>query len=301
MDALDQAVRAERSFIRDCSDVPALLDRMAEYRDFRRQAVARSSVEERLRADDLLELAEARISALKARALRESTVRGARDNAPTPPATVPSARPEGAVTGAPPADEDPRVTARERLAAAEAAQKRAEQRRQEAQQREQETRRLARELDEIEARIQAARQARRRANQEREASLRQVAQQEAALRQRRAELARLEHEAGRAPAVMPPARPDAEASAGSRVESDGCAPAKVSAAAPAPDPPERQAGIGAPTGDDLVRFRQAHGLTQREAAARLGVAHGTVGKAEAAPGRPLSPQLAEALLAASGG
>ncbi|MEQ1564651.1 MAG: helix-turn-helix domain-containing protein [Myxococcota bacterium] len=52
------------------------------------------------------------------------------------------------------------------------------------------------------------------------------------------------------------------------------------------------------TGADLVRFREAHGLTQRQAAERLGVAHGTVAKAELLPSQPLRDRLQDALRAA---
>lgn len=52
------------------------------------------------------------------------------------------------------------------------------------------------------------------------------------------------------------------------------------------------------TGADLVWFREAHGLTQRQAAERLGVAHGTVAKAELLPSQPLRDRLQDALRAA---
>lgn len=64
--------------------------------------------------------------------------------------------------------------------------------------------------------------------------------------------------------------------------------------APGPAAPER----GALTGADLARWRAAAGLTQREAAAKLGVAHGTVAKAELASGKQLGKQMEEALEAA---
>jgi len=49
------------------------------------------------------------------------------------------------------------------------------------------------------------------------------------------------------------------------------------------------------TGHDLKRWRENAQLSQRQAAARLGVSHGTIGKAEALPNGPLPPGLQEAL------
>lgn len=49
------------------------------------------------------------------------------------------------------------------------------------------------------------------------------------------------------------------------------------------------------TGSDLARFRAASGLTQRQAATLLGVAHGTVAKAELAGDKALGEQLDRAL------
>ncbi len=49
------------------------------------------------------------------------------------------------------------------------------------------------------------------------------------------------------------------------------------------------------TGADLVRWRKQRGLTQRAAATLLGVAHGTVGKAEMVPRRALGEALTVAL------
>ncbi len=57
---------------------------------------------------------------------------------------------------------------------------------------------------------------------------------------------------------------------------------------------------GMPTGDeltgaDLARWRATAGLTQRQAAVKLGVAHGTIAKAELASGKQLGKQMEEAL------
>jgi hypothetical protein len=51
------------------------------------------------------------------------------------------------------------------------------------------------------------------------------------------------------------------------------------------------------TGRDLSRFRAARSLSQRGAAELLGVAHGTVAKAELLPDKPLAEQLERALQA----
>lgn len=48
-------------------------------------------------------------------------------------------------------------------------------------------------------------------------------------------------------------------------------------------------------GEDLKRWRTAHGHNQSEAAAVLGVSQGYIAKAEGAPERPLGPTLQEAL------
>jgi len=65
----DELYHHERVFIARCGDVRALLDRMAEYRDTQSTAAARGLVEWRLRMNDLLELAEARVVALKVAAM----------------------------------------------------------------------------------------------------------------------------------------------------------------------------------------------------------------------------------------
>ncbi len=64
--------------------------------------------------------------------------------------------------------------------------------------------------------------------------------------------------------------------------------------------PAAAEGAGEPaesplTGADLARFRAGSGLTQRQAAALLGVAHGTVAKAELAADKALGEQLDQAL------
>lgn len=180
MASVDETWRQERLFIARCEDVRALLDRMAAYRDAQTTAKAQGHAAWRSRLGDLLELAEARVVALKARATARPVAR-------------PEARPALTTATTP-----PKVPRREPSA--------------------------------------------------------------------------------RAPARGPwQAGPVASTStAGSRVD-----PVKVA-------PP-------ALTGADLVRWRKQRGLTQRAAAALLGVAHGTVGKAEMVPCRALGEALTVAL------
>ena len=48
------------------------------------------------------------------------------------------------------------------------------------------------------------------------------------------------------------------------------------------------------TGRDLLQYRRTHGLSQRQVAERLGVAHGTVAKAEIVATQPLGGKLLQA-------
>lgn len=108
MASVDETWRQERLFIARCEDVRALLDRMAAYRDAQATARAQGHAAWRSRLGDLLELAEARVVALKARATARPVVRPearpASTTATTPPEVPrrePSARaPAPALTGA---------------------------------------------------------------------------------------------------------------------------------------------------------------------------------------------------------
>ena len=112
----------------------------------------------------------------------------------------------------------------------------------------------------------------------------------ARLARRQAAIARMQEKATEpavqaAPVVMAPA----EAAAPERTAATSAAPPSVSSdASPEPE---------ALTGADLARWRSAAGLSQRQAAAQLGVAHGTVAKAELAPDKALGEQLDRALRA----
>ncbi len=86
------------------------------------------------------------------------------------------------------------------------------------------------------------------------------------------------------PRVAPPALP------GPAGQGADLAPGGGDASAPGGDGPRL-------TGQDLVRFRAARSISQRGAAELLGVAHGTVAKAELLPDKPLAEQLERALKA----
>lgn len=75
MDAIDRAFEDERIFIGRCADAQTLLDRMADYRADHATAVARGLTKARMRLADLLELAENRVVALKAQAIRAKAPR----------------------------------------------------------------------------------------------------------------------------------------------------------------------------------------------------------------------------------
>lgn len=109
------------------------------------------------------------------------------------------------------------------------------------------------------------------------------------------------------PAALPPTRPASQGSTAPSVP-HRVHPASAQRSAPAPGgapkPPltggGATGGIGSDvasglTGADLARWRAQRGLTQRVAAELLGVAHGTVGKAELLPGKPLGEALSAAL------
>lgn len=75
MSDIETSYWEDRAYIEACTDVRLLLDKMAEYRDLLRAAVAQEWTEARLRISDLLELTEERIAHLKARSIRAKAVR----------------------------------------------------------------------------------------------------------------------------------------------------------------------------------------------------------------------------------
>lgn len=93
-----------------------------------------------------------------------------------------------------------------------------------------------------------------------------------------------------APTAVPSVRVERPAAPSSTRSSPTASPS-TAAAAPRADVPAK----GSLTGRDLKGWREKEKLSQREAAVRLGVSHGTVGKAEAALNALLPPALQEAL------
>jgi len=78
------------------------------------------------------------------------------------------------------------------------------------------------------------------------------------------------------------------------------APTERDEIASAPAPTRRPAHRPSQTGADLKAWRQGEGLTQQEAAARLGVAQGTISKAESRGGRALGESMRRVLADALG-
>ena len=85
------------------------------------------------------------------------------------------------------------------------------------------------------------------------------------------------------------------------VEADTLEPVTAATAAPTPASQDASPEPEALTGADLARWRSAASLSQRQAAAQLGVAHGTVAKAELAVEKALGEQLNRALREAQRG
>ncbi len=363
MDASDRAYQNERAFIGECGSVPALLDRMADYRDAQRVAATRGNAKAQLRASDLLELAEDRIIEIKSRRNRHVAQPPTRPPIPChgdpsspralsdrePPQHEAQERPQTRPPEPHPApDEEQQARAarrarrnQERLLEMQAELERA----QEARLREERLRREARERAEAaeqeSMRLAALRSQLRREReaQERAARERQAAEQAAAVKERQARVRAvrveraleeqrrqeaLERRASRerrgsvdaavlhhdqeavvtptdVPAVRSPRVPLAEAPENpptpSHTASTPATPPRQTSSQEAKPRPEHAERQPAPTytGADIIRFRDKHSLTQRAAAERLGVAHGTVAKAECAPQKPLGPTLQEAM------
>jgi hypothetical protein len=360
MDATDRAYQTERAFIGECGSIPALLDRMADYRDAQRVAATRGNTKAQLRAMDLLDLAEDRIIELKSK--RDRQVAKPSYRTPFPQHSEPSS-PRAVLDREPPEPEpqerhqarppEPRPMPDEGQQARADRRSRRNQERllemqaelehaQEARLREERLRREARERAEAaeqeSMRLAALRSQLRREReaQERAARERQAAEQAAAVKERQARVraVRVERaleEQRRQEALERRAsrerRGSVDAAVLQRVQEAVDAPAEVSSprelraasaeSQPGPSPtastpvnPPRQArpqeakpgtASAGPqpeasyTGADIIRFREEHSLTQRAAAERLGVAHGTVAKAERAPDKPLGPTLQEAM------
>lgn len=200
MDAIDRYFQEQRAFIGRCEDVSELVDCMADYRDEERAASARGATKARMRLSDLLDLAEDRVVALKARSMRQrvsvprETERGRREDEHfhQPRAIPPSRKPDG----------PPPVPERDRLDAEREARRHAERQQRAA---EQEAERQRQEIEQlIEERRQAQEQAERvrQAAEERAESRRRAAEERAAAVEReRAELRRLRAELEQAEAA----------------------------------------------------------------------------------------------------
>lgn len=87
MATLDQVFQREKAWIATSDDVDALMDRIHDYRDDLRVAEREGNMLMRMRAGDLIELAENRVVRLSAGAIREEQARQARPRVsePTPP------------------------------------------------------------------------------------------------------------------------------------------------------------------------------------------------------------------------
>lgn len=103
-------------------------------------------------------------------------------------------------------------------------------------------------------------------------------------------LSRTTPSARTAPPAGPPGRAECTAAPSPTRPAPPAAPS-TTATVPRTDVP----AMGTLTGRDIKCWREKEKLSQREAAVRLGVSHGTVGKAEAALNALLAPALQEAL------
>lgn len=308
MDTLEGKFQRQKAWIARCEDVQELLDRMVGYRRDLQAGVRNGDALLRMRASDLLELAEDRVVELKAQ--RVAAAAKAAAPVPPPPPAPPVESPEAA--------EVRRL--REELAMRD--------RREGDRRTDQETRRRVA----WEARIEEQRQKEeherqvredeeqdraRRLKQEESAATARLTNAQAAEVEARAMLIRARaHEAQRgnvaepvrqvrvatpAPtatrtaAVAPSTQPVARPSRPVVVERETPKATKpVPPPAPMPTataPTVSVDALPAYTGRDLADYRLGHGLTQRAIAAMLGVEQGTVCKGEGRPGAVLGPTL----------
>lgn len=333
MSKLRAAFDTERAWLRGCEDERGVLDRMAGYRHSLAAARSNGNEDAENLVEELIELAEDRLAALKADAIRAKE----RAAAPAPqPPRAPSPPPEPPRVSPPPEPPPPPRAAPVRvedsevyrqlqaeLAASQEAQRRAKE-----------------DAD-------AARRSARRANEERDtvvAAQRQpasVAKASAPTPQppKAANIARLSppptlpnwpssapgarepNPPSRAatvacgaaatvaktasprpePAAKPPRlAPNPPASGASRIERAPANPSSQPPAFAAPAAAVAAAPAPALTGADLAAYRRGAGLTQVAAAQRLGVTQGTISKAEGNPRTVLGPALHEALRLAAG-
>lgn len=310
MDRLERAFSKHKDRIARCEDVQELLDAMAGYRRDLQVGIRDGNALLRMRAGDLLEIAEDRIAELKARGI----ARARRTSAPEPTPSVESAH----------------TAEIQRLRDELAARDRQEATRQAEVRREEEGRqRRAREVAQMElqrkearerdAREAQAREQARRVVQEERAAAARLANAQAAEVEARAALLRSQAQAAqrtqrggpvRQERPTTPVRPPAKAArthAAASIPARTRSPAAVIDATPRPAAPSAtttrhpQSPVARPsapsgsipsyTGQDLAEYRLGHKLTQRALATMLGVQQGTVCKGERRPGTPLGPTL----------
>lgn len=287
MDAVDLAYEHEGAFIRQCSDVQEILDRMAEYRQACRAAVRAGNVKARLRATDLLEQAEDRVTDLKARRMRERQQKTGATQAEArgPHRRVEEERPAAEIGKAPPGESERRLQRMQ----AELAERRAKAKR--AEQALEDSRRRAARAAAVESRLQHAqkelaveRARRRRLEHEHMAAAKvsegragpQCAEAESAVQSPLAKVVDAPRAAGEPQVgvdIVPEPKAPPSATAGPRAHQDGAVH----------------------RGADLARYRADRKLTQRALAAQFNVAPGTIAKAETAPEKPLGEALQAAM------
>jgi hypothetical protein len=277
MDAIDRAFHEESAFIARCADVHALLDRVADYRDDGRAAAQKGWTKARLRAEDLIELAQARVVVLKAEAMRVKARRPepARVITPPPPRAELPSPPVRASVASPARRERPVVqVAPVRSRESEATEGRMKM--------------LEAQLAEAQAAELRAKRERAQAEERERLAVAKEREKEAAARKERAKADARKELAGPAErtvvavecAPVIPAPLD-EDPLYADLFARPAPPAPVAASAPAV----------VYTGGDLAKYRAETGLTQRLAAVRFGVAHGTIAKAEMDPTKLLGETL----------
>ncbi len=96
MATLEQVFQQEKAWIAACEDVDALVEKIGDYRDDVRVAERDGHMLMRMRAGDLIELAQDRVVRLRARRMRAEKVaaKSAPEPAPTPARVVPADRPK---------------------------------------------------------------------------------------------------------------------------------------------------------------------------------------------------------------
>lgn len=302
MATLDQVFQREKAWIAACDDVDALIDKIGDYRDDVRAAERDGHMLMRMRAGDLVELAQDRVVRLQAREMRVE--KAAARPAPEPAATRAQVVPADPPRAAPKvATQDPDSARRARDSAAEKAKADARLAAAAAAKVE-----LENEL--LRVQIESARRASaspgaptpkeaRRREPERAAPVKPIA---AAPRP----AAKVTEAAPRPSPVRAPAAPSKQPTVppgDGYTEADRLALASVGHWPPTP--PAHRGAFWAKhddwprdwtlTGGDLGRFRGEVNLTRAVFAAQLGVPSAVVKDAEMSPGQRVGPALQIAL------